>query len=56
MFAFRLQVGVQQRFIAFTTAPQNVVLPAEFVRGIHVRLHRCGGIGVNIGIGVRGSA
>ena len=35
------QVSIQQRFIAFTTAPENVVLTAQLMRGVH-RSHDLG--------------
>ena len=36
------QVGIQQRFIAFTTAPEYIVLTAQLMRGVH-RSHNLGG-------------
>ncbi|MPN23417.1 hypothetical protein SDC9_170805 [bioreactor metagenome] len=33
------QVGIQQGFVPFTSAPQHVVFTAQFVRGIHRRYH-----------------
>ncbi len=33
-----LQVGVEQRFIALASAPQNIVLAAELHRGVHAVL------------------
>ena len=33
------QVGIQQGFVPFTTAPQHVVFTTQFVRGVHRRYH-----------------
>ena len=41
LLAFLTQVGVQQGFIAFATAPQDVVFTAQFVGRIH-RGHHLG--------------
>ncbi len=52
MLTLGLQVGIEQRFIALAAPPENIVRPAQFQRGIHVRLHIRGGIGIDIRIGI----
>ena len=47
------QVGVEQRFIAFTAAPQHIVRAAERLGHIHTVLHGRGTPGKHIGIGIR---
>src|ERR1700733_9879099 len=39
LFEFVCHVGVQQRLIAFTAAPQDVVSPSESLRNVHAMLH-----------------
>ena len=51
---FLLQVGVEQRLIAFAAAPENVVLAAELLRRIHAGLHRRRGEGEDVRIRIGG--
>ena len=52
----QVQVGVQQRFIAFTTAPQHVVFATQLVRRVHAAFHSGCRIGKDVRIGVCGCA
>jgi len=45
-----LQIGVEQGFVAFTAAPEDIVLAAEFEGGIHGIFNLSGGQGKDMGI------
>jgi hypothetical protein len=47
-----LEIGVEQRLVAFAAAPQHVVLAAELLRGVDAGLHGRGGKGEDIGSGL----
>ena len=52
-----LEVGVEQRLVAFAAAPEDEVLAAEFLGGVEGALHLRGGVGEDVGVGVgRGAA
>ena len=54
LFAF--QIGVEQRLVALAPAPENIVLAAEFLGDFERLLHLRGGIGEDVGVGIRGGA
>ena len=48
MFFFSLHVGIQQRHIAFTSAPKGVALPAELYCCIYCAFHLSCSVGYNV--------
>ncbi len=56
LFAFTLEVGIEQGFVAFATAPQHVVGPFETLGGIHCAEHLGRGVGEHFRVRVAGSA
>ena len=47
-----LEMGVQQRVVAFATAPEHVVLAAQLVGEFEGRLHLGGGMGEHFRVGI----
>ena len=56
LVALLTQAGVQQRLVALAPAPQDVVLTAEAVRGLHRVAHLRCGMGKHLRVGVGGTA
>jgi hypothetical protein len=48
-----LEVGVEERLVALAAAPEHVVLAAELLGDIQGLLHLRGGVGEDVGVGVR---
>src|SRR5206468_11767168 len=51
-----LDVGVEQRLVAFASAPQHIVLPAQTVSHLERGPYLAGGIGENVRIRIGRSA
>ena len=51
---FLTDVGVQQRFIALTATPQDIVLATKTMRGVNAAFHRRGRIGHHLRVWVGG--
>ena len=49
---FALEIGVEQRLVAFASAPQNVVRAAELMGDVDRVLHLRRGVGEDVGVGI----
>ena len=52
MILLTFEVGIEQRFVAFPTTPEDVAFAAKFFGHLNRFLHLGGGIGKDMGVGV----